>query len=242
MNDYLLPLLAFLLGLASGFIGGIASGGGLISIPGLMFLGLPPSAAIATNNLNIVSSLSAARRYHNHTAINIRLVKPLVAVSVIGSLLGASLLLAVKVALMQRLFGIACMGLAVLIRANKHTGRADTKQRLIAPALIFLADVFAGMFGTGGGLMVVYVLSRFYGLPLREANASSKLLALGGVAAILPVFLRAGVIDFTAGVPLMIGSALGGYIGAHTALKKEEKLIRNLLTAIAIAAGIKLLI
>lgn len=242
MNESILAVLAFLLGGLSGFIGGIASGGGLISIPGLMFLGLPPSTAIATNNLNIVSGVTSAWRYHKHTAINRRLVWSLVGVSILGSLVGASLLLMVDVGLLQRLFGAVCILLAVLIRADKHVSQTKPKHRLLAPALIFMADVFAGMFGTGGGLLLIYVLNYFYGLSLIEANANSKLIALGGTTAAILVFVHAGAINLTAGVPLMVGSALGGYIGAHTALKKEEKLVRNLLTTIAIAAGIKLLI
>ena len=242
MNESLLALLAFLLGCVSGFIGGVASGGGLISIPGLMFLGLPPSSAIATNNLNIASSLTSAWRYHKHGSINMRLVKSLVWVSFLGGLLGARLLLLIDVTLMRKLFGLACILLAVLISAKKHIPSTKNSHKLAAPIFVFLADVFAGMFGTGGGLLVIFGLSHFYGMTLCEANATSKLLALGGVAAILPVFLYAGVINFSAGAPMMIGSALGGYVGAHTALKKEEKLVRNLLTAIAIVAGVKLLV
>lgn len=241
MNEYILPL-AFLLGLSSGFIGGIATGSGLIAIPGLMFLGLPPSAAIATNNLNIVSSITSARHYHKHTAINLRFVAPLLVLSFLGSLLGAHLLLAANIALMQTLFGVACILLALLIRTNKHVRCTGSSHRMIAPALIFLADIFAGMFGTGGGLLMIYILSYFYGMNLREANANSKLIALGGITAAILVFANAGVINMAAGIPLMIGSALGGHVGAHTALKKEEKLVKNLLTIIAIAAGIKLLI
>lgn len=242
MNEYILPLLAFPLGVLSGFIGGIASGGGLISIPGLMFLGLPPSAAIATNNFNIVSSLTSAARYHRHGVINMRLVKSLVSVSVLGGLLGSLLLLSIDINLMQKLFGLVCLLLTALISVDKQFRRVKVSHKLLAPVLIFLADIFAGMFGTGGGLLVIYVLSRFYGLTFKEANANSKLIALGGVAAILIVFLHAGVINFYAGIPLMAGSAIGGYIGANTALKKEEKLVRNILAIIAIASGIKLLI
>ncbi|HVS79016.1 MAG TPA: sulfite exporter TauE/SafE family protein [Candidatus Saccharimonadales bacterium] len=242
MYEPFLPLLAFLLGLFSGFIGGMATGSGLISIPGLMFLGLPPSTAIATNNLNIASSLTSAARYYKDSAINTRFVVTLLAVSFLGSLFGARILLAVNVVLMQKLFGAVCIVLAILIRANKRIRRTGTGLQIIAPALIFLADVFAGMFGTGGGLLMIYILSYFYDMPLRKANANSKLIALGGTTAAILVFARAGVINLVAGVPLMIGSAIGGYIGAHTALKKEEKLVRNLLAVVAIASGIKLLV
>lgn len=242
MNDSYLPLLTFLLGCASGFIGGVASGGGLLSIPGLMFLGLPPSAAIATNNLCVASSLTSAWRYHKHTSINIRLVKSLIWASFLGGLLGASLLLLIDVSLMRRLFGLICLFLAFLITADKRVKNIKANHKLLAPTSVLLADVFAGMFGTGGGILLIYALSYSYGLPLREANANSKLIALGGITSILAVFAHAGVINLTAGIPLMIGSAIGGYFGAHTALKKEEKLIKKLLSAVAVAAGLKLLI
>lgn len=242
MNEPYLLLLAFLLGIASGFIGGIASGGGLISIPGLMFLGLPPSTAIATNNLNIVSSLTSALRYHKHAAVNLRLIRSLAWLDILGSLVGAALLLSINVTVMQKLFGVVCILLATLINANKHLKNAKTSHKLLAPALVFLASVFAGMFGTGGGLLLIYILSYFYRLPLREANANSKLISFGGAFAIILLFAHAGKINFAVGIPLMLGSALGGYIGAHTALKKEEKVVRKLLVVIAVSAGLKLLI
>jgi uncharacterized membrane protein YfcA len=75
-----------------------------------------------------------------------------------------------------------------------------------------------------------------------EANASSKFITLGGVLSSILIFSHAGAIDFKVGLPLMIGSAAGGYIGAHTALKKGDARVKLIFLMIVVASGIKLLL
>lgn len=88
---------------------------------------------------------------------------------------------------------------------------------------------------------MLYTLCYFYGQSIMEANANTKIINLAGAFSVIFVFLQAGLIDFRVGVPMMIGSTIGGYIGAHTALKKGEAVVKGIFLAVVIASGFKLL-
>src|SRR5579864_802182 len=119
MNEMILMLAALLLGLASGFIGGIATGGGLVAIPGLIFIGLPPSAAIATNNLNAVSGITSALKFHKSQKLQLRGMLPLLFASFLGGLVGSKLLLHINQTVTQKAFAIAAIVLVITFVLNK---------------------------------------------------------------------------------------------------------------------------
>lgn len=244
MNEITIIVLSLLLGLASGFIGGIATGGGMLSIPGLMLIGVPSSSAIATNNLTIASSISSAYRYNKHKKIQLRRVLPFLMISILGSLVGAHLLLHINERFMQKTFGIMCIGLAILFAFSKTAKehKRNKAKDLLGLLAMFLTDVFAGLFGGGGGFFMVYILSYFYEMGIMEANANAKIIGLAGTLAALLTFLHAGIINFNAGLPLMIGSAAGGYIGAHTAIKKGDARVKSIFLLIVIVSGTKLIL
>jgi uncharacterized membrane protein YfcA len=244
MNETLFLLASLLLGLISGFIGGIATGGGLVSIPGLMFIGLPPSAAIATNNLNSVSSITSALRFHQTHKLQFRRMMPLLLTSFFGGIVGSKLLLHLSQPVIQKAFAVASIVLVVTFVLNKgpHTTKRGRIHSLLGVFAAFLGSVFAGLFGTGGGFFVVYILSYFYGLSIMEANANTKIINIAGSISVIAVFLQAGLINFKVGLPMMVGSTIGGYIGAHTALKRGEGLVKVIFLLAVSASGIKLLL
>src|SRR4051812_28848498 len=153
MNETILILAALLLGLVSGFIGGVATGGGLVSIPGLIFMGLPPSAAIATNNLNAVSAITSALRFHKSQKLQISRMPPLLFTSFFGSLVGSKLLLHINQTAIQKAFAIASIILVITFVLNKgpHSAKRGKIHALLGIIGVFLGSVFAGLFGTGGG-------------------------------------------------------------------------------------------
>lgn len=244
MSEATIIVPSLLLGLASGFIGGIATGGGMLSIPGLMLIGLPPSSAIATNNLCISSSITSAFRYHQSSIIQRYRILPFLLLDFMGGIVGSKLLLYIDEQILQRVFGAVCVGLALVFALNK-TGTSKNRSRaydLIGLLAMFLTGIFAGLFGTGGGFFTVYILSYFYGMTVIEANANAKLISLGGAVSPILIFLHAGIINFNAGIPLMVGSAVGGYIGAHTAIKKGDAKVKMIFTIIVLISGTKLIL
>ncbi len=244
MNEIIFIFLSFLLGALSGFLGGIATGAGFIAIPGMIMLGLSPSTAIATNNLTVASSISSAFRYHQSKLIKYHSLFPLMCLSFIGGLVGPLLLIQINAELMQRFFGVICLVMAITISKNDYnTFKAEGSiNKFKGGASIFVASALAGLFGTGGGILTIFALLQFYKMSITAANASSKIIGLTGTISTLLVFLQTGLINFQVGIPLMIGSAFGGYAGAHTAIKKGDKRVKKIFLALIIILGVKMLI
>lgn len=244
MNEITLIVLSLLIGLISGFIGGIATGGSMIAIPGLMFLGLPPSTAIATSNLGAIFSLSSVLRYHKASLIDYKTILPFLLLTFISGFVGSYLLLHVNQQFMQPFFGAICILLALLFAFTQPRSKniKSRSHEVSAFVSIFAVGVFASFFGTGGGFFVVYILTMLRGMNMVEANATTKVISIGGLVSTLAVFAGAGIIDYRAGIPMVAGSALGGYLGAHAAIKKGDAKVKTIFLAVALISGLNLII
>ena len=169
---------------------------------------------------------------------------PLLFASFFGGLVGSKLLLHINQTVIQKAFAIASIVLVMAFVLNK--GPNSAKRGKIHSSLgifeVFIGSVFAGLFGTGGGFFVVYILCYLYGLSIMEANANTKVINIAGTISVIAVFLHAGLINFQIGLPMMVGSTIGGYIGAHIALKKGEGLVKIIFLLAVFASGIKLLL
>src|SRR5580765_2502578 len=161
MNEIILIPAALLLGLASGFIGGIATGGGMISIPGLMFMGLSPTTAIAPTSLVGCSGLASSFKYHKAKLIDSRRALPFIYLAFLGGVIGSILLHHINGSLMQKVFGVVCFLLALVILSGKNVlSKPRTKKRdLLGMVLTFAASIIVVIIGTGGGIFMLYIFT-----------------------------------------------------------------------------------
>lgn len=240
-------LFGFLIGLCSGFVGAIATGGGLISIPGLILLGLSPVVAIATTRLSsFSSSLSSLVRFHKERLIKWKTLLPLLALAAIGGIAGSNLLLGIDEDTLLKLVGALLLLMLPLLvmdpkfgTITKHRSQAHHR---IGYVVLFIVCVYCAMFGGGGGIFMLSALIYFFGMTVIQANAHGAALNLVAMISSIIYFSTAGSINFKIGIPLMIGAALGGYFGAHTAIKKGNSFVRIVLIIIVTVSGLKLLL
>ncbi len=239
-------ILSFCLGLTSGFVGALSSGGGLISIPGLIFMGLPPSNAIATTRLNVISGgITSLFRYNKEKVIDWRQTARFIPIAVIGGVVGSKILLQVDEQVLEKVVGGLLLLLAPVLIFSKNFGLANVntsslRQRLGLLVLV-LVMTYNAFFGGGGGTFLVYTLIYFYGMNVIRANANGIFLGMFTALTSLLVFLPAGSVNFTYGIPMMIGAAVGGQLGARTAVKKGTGFVRWVFLAIILASSIKLI-
>lgn len=238
---------AFLIGFAAGFIGSISAGGGLISIPGLIFLGANPISAIATTRLNLVAGGSVSLyKYAKGGVVLWKFLPPLLIPALIAGILGPKLLLGIDEHTIQRLVGATLLLTAPILWIHKDAGtirvQTSRKRMIIAFPLITLILFYAVMFGGGAGIFLIYAFIYFYGMTVIEARATSA--ALGLFATIIAVisYLSFGVINWKLGLPLVCGGMIGSYFGAQTALSKGSGWVKIILTIVVVISGFKLLI
>jgi uncharacterized protein len=183
MHDLIVIGLSFLLGLASGFMGAISAGGALVSITGLIFLGLTPAAAIATSRLDaFAGEFASFFNFKKAGLIQWKYTFSFLIVAAAGGYIGSQLLLEVNEDAMQKAVGILLLLLVPVLVINKNFGsraRKRSKDRQqVGLFMIFLVAIYSALFGGAAGIFAIYTLVYFYGMSFLKANANRKLMGM----------------------------------------------------------------
>jgi len=232
----------FLAGLGSSVIGTMIGGGSLLSIPVLIFLGVPPQVAIATDRFaGIAAATTALYRYSGAGKVVWRHVPLLCLLSVIGALIGSTMLIRVEPEILQPAIAFLLVALLPVLFLNRNLGvaaREVTPRQLIWGFLLyFLVQILAGFFHGGMGTVIFFILMTFVGLTIVQVAATQMLpfITLATVSSIL--FAWNGLIDFRVGLVLMAGGALGGHLGARFAVRHGERWVRRLFVVMVLASA-----
>lgn len=248
MLEYILLFIISLLANAfSAFAGG---GAGLLQLPVLIFLGLPFSVALATHKLaSVALGIGASARHFREKNLDGQFALIMLLAGVPGVVLGASVILNVPDRWAELALGILTMGLGIYSWKSPDLGQVDIRTHrdrsglLIGGAILFGIGFLNGSLTSGTGLFVTLWLIRWFGLDYRRAVAhtlvmvglfwnASGALTLGLLGSIrwdwLPV--------------LLLGSLLGGYIGAHYSITRGNRAIKRAFELVTVLVGLKLII
>lgn len=239
-------ILIFIIGLTAGFFDSVIAAGGLISVPALVFLGLPPQIAIATDRFGTIGqSFAAFFKFWKHKKIVWKYVFILTIISFLGSVIGANVLVNTDPGMLQKAIGVFLIILLPLILLKQNIGvqqiTTSKSKKVIGLSIYFLIMIFGGFFGQGTGPLIFYTLTYFLGLTMIEVLATGIIPWFILSISSLVIFALNGIIDYESGIVLLIGMAIGGYVGAHFAIQKGDFWIKRLFALFVIVAGIKLL-
>ncbi len=237
-----------IIGLIAGFLGGFTSGGGnLISIPFLIFLGLPVQTAIATDRFGSFGYVvSTIYKFSQAKKIVYKYVVPLSILSIIGGLIGTSLVINIDKNMLTKIIGAIILILLPLVVWKKDLGVKSGQVRsrsilILGFFLYFLSAIYDGFLGAAGGILVAYLFVFIFGLTYTQANATEKIpYAFNAILAII-VFAISGLINYKLGVALLGGELIGAYIGAQQAIKRGDEVVRFIMIVIVILSSIKLI-
>jgi uncharacterized membrane protein YfcA len=238
----------FFAGALGGAINAVAGGGSFVAFPALLFTGVPPVPANATNTLALwVGTTASGGAYRMKLNIPRRVMIPLIVTSVIGGLAGAVLLIRTPAQTFLRVLPWLLLGATLLFAFGKHlTGRIsagishDSSNAAVVGASIFelFVAVYGGYFGGGIGIMN---LAMFAALGMTDIHAMNKLkVLLGGVingAAVL-TFVMARAILWPQALVMTAGSLIGGISSAHYAQKLPQAWIRRFVILVGCAMTI----
>ena len=243
--EILTILLLLFIGFIANFLGSIVGGGGVISIPALIFLGLPPQTAIATDRFASMGESACIFKYHKSGKINYKMILPLCIIAVVGTIIGSSILLNIDKNIILKIMGVMFLLFIPLIILKKDKGIENKKLTKLSIfwgyALYFLVAIQGGFLGAGTGVLAVFVFIFFFGMSYIESNANQAIpwLIISVISTIIFAFY--GLIRYDYGIFVLIGAIIGGYIGPYFALKRGEKFIKNLFIVIIILVAIKLI-
>lgn len=240
-------LFVLIIGLITGFMDAIIGCGGLISIPMLIFAGMPPSVAVATDRFGCLgSALSSTYRFWKSELIVKKYLFPFSFIAVVGALVGASILININEKLLGDIIGILLILLLPVIFIRKDLGIKNNRPTLIKISIgyiiFFLIEIYAGLISIASGIFVLLALSFFFGMDFLKANATLKPVSLLGTIVALLVFANNGIVDWVNGLVLFLGMLSGGYLGAVVAEKGGNKFIRYIFILVVIFSAEKLLL
>jgi uncharacterized membrane protein YfcA len=226
----------------AGAMNSVAGGGSFVSFPALVFAGVPPISANATNNAAMwVGVIGSARGYREEIAEHRALLLPVVSVSIAGSLLGACLLLITPQALFTRMIPYLLLFATVVFGASPWLRRTPDAPPRHAPWQIvsqFVVSIYGGYFGAGMGILMLAVLA-FSGLPHFNAqNAIKNVLSVSINGAALVPFVAARIIDWRFAIPMAAVALLGGYFGARFFRRVPQRIARWTVISIGTAMTI----
>ena len=248
--DLLTHSLLFLISLVANIFSAFSGGGaGLIQFPALIFLGLPFGLALATHKVaSVALGVGATIRHLKEGSLEGRLVLVMLAYGLPGVVLGASVILKVPDQWARMALGILTIGLGLYSFLNKELGQVsvpshrDTSGYLLGGLALFLIGVLNGSLTSGTGLFVTIWLVRWFGLDYKQAVAYTLVLVgmlwNGSGAVTLGVL---GEIQWDWLPALLLGSLLGGYIGAHLSITKGNKWIKRGFEIVTLLMGLKLI-
>ncbi len=243
-------LLLFIVSLVANSFSALAGGGaGLIQLPALIFLGLPFSVALATHKVaSVALGVGATLRHGREGGIDLRFSLFILASGLPGVVLGASLILMVPDRVAEISLGLLTLSLGVYSFLNPELGsklspcHRDFRGYLIGGLVLCCIGVLNGSLTSGTGLFATLWLVRWFGLDYKTAVAYTLILVglfwNGSGALTLGVL---GEIRWDWLPALLLGSLLGGYIGAHFAIVKGNRLVKRAFEAITFLVGLKLI-
>jgi uncharacterized membrane protein YfcA len=247
------PLSPELLGLlvvvatVAGCIDAIAGGGGLLTLPALLWAGLPPVEALATNKLQgSFGTASATLRFLRHGAIDLRALGPAALLTFAGAALGSWLVGRIDAGALARLLPVLLVAFALYFLLSPRVRDLPSRRRLGLPAFGVVAGAgigfYDGVFGPGTGSFFALAFVALLGYGLRQATASSKLLNFASNLAALLVFALGGHVAWTLGLAMAVGQWIGAWVGAHLVIQHGARLVRPLLVVVSLLLSIRLLV
>ncbi len=233
-------------GFAAGFIDAIAGGGGLISLPALLWAGLPTHLALGTNKLqSAVGTTMAVSKYHAAGLIDWRDLRPAVAVTAVAAALGTGAVLLVSNDLLKRVVPWLLLGVAAWIFLRPRLAEATGAPRLGTWPFALLAGstlgFYDGFFGPGTGAFWTAAWVEGRALPLTRATAATKVVNLTSNVAALAVFVAGGSVAPAAAGAMILGQLAGGRLGASLAIRHGAPFIRVVFIAVVLALVVRLL-
>ena len=247
MDWYIYPAV-IAAGFGCGFINTLAGSGSLISLPVLIFLGLPANMANGTNRVGIlIQTIVSLRSFKKQDMLDLRGGIMLALPAIVGGIIGAQIAVNLDEQMLRRVIGALMVVMLVFILARPkrwlkgHLEVLGRRPKALELVIFFFIGAYGGFIQAGVGIFLLAGLVLGVGYDLVRANAVKVLIVLCFTAFAMVVFMINGQILWGLGLLLAVGNAGGGWLAAKLAIERGAGLVRWFLIAVVIVSAAKLL-
>ena len=235
-------------GIIGGFVNVMAGGGSLITVPVMIFMGLPGPVANGTNRIAILAqNLTAVVTFAKRGFSDFRLSLTLAACAIPGAVAGALVGAQLEGVWFNRALAVIMVGVMLVMHFDRGTTEQSedhqpTRRQLLNGHLLMVgAGFWGGFIQLGVGFILMPILNRAMGLDLVRTNMHKVFIIAVYTVVALAIFASQVELMWAVGLALAVGNSIGGYLGAHFTISKGEHLIRLVLNLVLVAFIIKLL-
>lgn len=235
------------IGFIAGGINTLAGGGSLLTLPILIFLGLPPNIANGTNRIAILfQNIFTTAGFKSKGIITFPFSIYIGISALFGSLIGAQIAVDIKGETFNKILAIIMVVIvfymvfkpkATLLEAVERT---SGKYLWLSIFLFFFVGIYGGFIQAGVGFIILLILSSVNNLSLVKSNAVKVTVVLIYVVASVAIFAYYDKINWKMGLTLAVGNSIGGWLASRWSVNKGDGLVRKFLIVMVIIMAIKL--
>jgi len=247
MEEWYHYVLLIVVGFAVGFINTVAGGGTLLSLPVLIFLGLPPSVANGTNRVAIIFQTAfATAGFKSKGVSTFPFNAYLGASALIGAIIGASIAVDIDGAVFNKILAVVMIVVILILVFKPKTNLNDLHERLTGKYLwlgmlaFFFFGIYGGFINAGLGFIIIIFLHFFNHMSLVRANATKVAVVFIYTLSALVVFVLNDKVNWAVGFVLAIGNSTGAWISSRVSVNKGDGFIKTFLVVIVAIMAIKL--
>lgn len=239
--------LTFIVGVVASIVSGIAGGGGgLISAPFFILLGLPPQVAVATTKFGALGlTIGSVARFSGTTHIKTTFVVFLSILSIAAAIIGSRLLLTTSSEMIQRLVGgtmLISLPFVFVQDIGSYSFKPSYWKEATGYVLYFCVLVLQAAFGAGVGISLMLVMTGLLGFTALEANATRRIPGFLLAVLSLGIYMIYGVVYYSYGIAMLAGMLIGGYIGTHIAIQKGNRFVKAAFAGVVVLLAVRLLV
>jgi len=241
-----------LLCLAAGFAGwidAVSGGGGLVQIPALLILlpGASPAQILATNKVSSICGTSvAATTYYRRVRPDLRTALPMAGIAMVGAALGALCASFISVDVFRPLVLILVVLVGGYVLLHPQVGEVQSlrwtgrRHHVAAAAGGLGLGFYDGIFGAGTGTFLLFLLVGLLGYSFLQGSATARIVNLATNIGALAVFAAQGAPMWRVGLVMGACNVAGGWLGAHTAIRRGSRFVRAVFLVVVAALAVRL--
>lgn len=237
-------IILFFVAFIASLIDSIAGGGGLLTTPSMLILGISPLNVLATNKFqSCFGTFTSTYNYYKNGLLTEKKKSMYFCLSFIGSSIGTLLVSLISNETLESVIPVLLIGAALFFITNK--GPSEVKQNykllVVFNLLVFAIGFYDGFFGPGTGSFFVLSFIVVKGVNIMRATAVTKLLNFASNFAAFIIFAFQGYVIWLLGLIMAVAQIAGAYTGSKFAIKNGEKVVRPVLVIVSLLLSARIL-